>query len=60
MKQIKKKLLIKKCSDNLNWYANKVGQEVDFICRIPEGYLSREDAGFTNVVLKEDAEIVES
>lgn len=42
------------------WYRTKIGQTVDFIRSIPEGYLSREDAGFTNIVLKEDAEIIET
>lgn len=40
------------------WYENKIGQTVDYIRSIPEGYLSREDDGYTNIVLKEDAEIV--
>lgn len=54
-----KKLKIISCSDPLMWYRDKVGQTVPFISKIMEGYLSREDAGYTNIVLTYDAEIVE-
>lgn len=49
------KLLIIKCSDSMFWYANKIGQEVEFIREESDCYLSKEDAGFINIVKKEDA-----
>lgn len=54
-----KKLKIINCSDPLMWYRDKVGQTVPFLFSISEGYVSREDAGSTNIVLLDDAEIVE-
>lgn len=54
-----KKLKITNCSDPLMWYRDKVGQTVPYLFKISEGYMSREDAGFTNIVLKNDAEIIE-
>lgn len=53
-----KQLLIKKCSDPQLWYAGLVGQQVPLVREIPEGYLSREPAGFTNIVRREDAEVI--
>ena len=41
------------------WYRDKVGQTVPFLNKIHEGYLSREDSGYTNIVLKQDAEIID-
>lgn len=55
-----KKLKITNCSDTLMWYRNKVGLTVPFLYKISEGYMSREDAGFTNIVLEQDAIIIES
>lgn len=40
------------------WYADKVGQLVPYLGDWPEGYKSREPAGFINVVRHEDAELV--
>jgi hypothetical protein len=52
-------LRIIKCSDRRMWYANLVGKCVPMLGEIPEGYLSREPKGFTNIVRKEDAQLVE-
>lgn len=52
-------LRIKGCRDSSMWYADKVGQLVGYVSAIPEGYLAREPAGFTNIVLQRDAEVVE-
>lgn len=41
------------------WYASKVGQTVPFVRETNDGYWSREDAGYLNIVRKTDAEIVE-
>lgn len=54
-----KVLLIKQCSDNRKWYAGLIGKQVPLIRELPEGYLSREPGGYTNIVHKEDAEIIE-
>lgn len=54
-----KRLRITKCSDSLLWYADLVGQQVPLVREIPEGYLSREPGGFTNIVRKEDAQLID-
>ena len=54
-----KKLLITKCSDAHKWYANKIGQYVDYLGTSFGEYKSREDAGYVNFVSIEDAEIVD-
>lgn len=51
-------LLIKKCSDSMLWYAGLVGEHVPFIRRERDCYISREPAGYTNIVWLEDAEVV--
>lgn len=53
-----KVLVIKKCSDPLLWYAGLIGQQVPLLRVETEGYLSREPTGYTNIVRKEDAEII--
>lgn len=55
-----KMLLIKTCSDQMMWYATKVGQYVPFVRECSDCYLSREDAGYINVVLKKDAVVVDT
>jgi hypothetical protein len=56
---VKKSLRITACSDSSLWYRDLVGQSVPYCGRWPEGYASREPAGFSNVVRFEDAELVE-
>ena len=53
------RLLIKRCPDSQMWYRDKVGQTVPYEGKWPEGYKSREDAGYLNIVRFEDAEVVE-
>lgn len=53
-----KKLLIKKCSDPQFWYAGLVGKQVELLREDSEGYWSREPAGHTNIVRREDAEVI--
>lgn len=55
---VSKRLLITQCSDSMMWYANKIGKEVEFIREESDCYLSREDAGFINIVKKCDAVIL--
>lgn len=51
-------LLIKKCSDPQLWYANLVGQKVVLLREDSEGYWSREPAGYTNIVRRDDAQVI--
>ena len=51
-------LHITQCSDPQMWYANKVGQIVDYCGEWPEAYVSREPSGHLNKVLFKDAKIV--
>ena len=56
MKQIK----IIKCSDRLLWYNKLVGHTVPFLREYDDCYMSREPAGYANIVRKEDALIIEN
>lgn len=53
-------LKITGCSDGHMWYAGKVGQLVPLLRIEHDCYMSREPAGYSNIVRLEDAEIVES
>jgi len=50
---------IKSCSDSLFWYRNKVGTIVPYVYDTREGeWMSREDAGYLNIVKYKDGELV--
>lgn len=55
---MKCELLITGCSDPHMWYAHLVGQRVPLLRIEPDCYISREPAGYTNIVKHCDAEIV--
>lgn len=54
------KLLIHSCTDGMLWYSNMIGQTVPYVRTIAhEGiYISKEPAGYTNIVHMKDAKIV--
>lgn len=54
-----KALLITQCSDSLLWYRNLVGTTVPFLRQYEDCYMSREPAGYANIVKICDAIIVE-
>ena len=54
-----KMLRITRCIDTSMWYAGLVGQLVPLEWEWPEGYASREPAGYINLVHFHDAEVVE-
>lgn len=54
-----KALHITGCTDGMMWYADKVGRIVPFLWEGDTFYMSREPAGYTNIVLKKDAEFIE-
>lgn len=54
-----KKLRIENCSDPQLWYADLVGQKVELLCEDSEGYWSREPSGYTNIVRREDAQVID-
>jgi hypothetical protein len=54
-----KKLLITGCTDSLMWYDKLVHQVVPFVREEKDYYISREPAGYINIVLKKDASIIE-
>jgi hypothetical protein len=54
-----KVLKITDCSDSLMWYRNLIGKYVPYRSEDPDVFWSRETAGYTNIVQKIDAEIVE-
>lgn len=51
-------LLIEQCSDPQLWYAGLIGRTVPMLQVINEGYLSREPAGYLNIVRREDGRII--
>lgn len=51
-------LLIVQSPDPLMWYASKIGQTVPLVGQWPEGFKSREPAGYINIVKYADARIV--
>lgn len=53
-------LRIVACADRSWWYRELVGKVVPLLQVIPEGYLSRELAGYSNVVKRQEAEIIEA
>lgn len=53
-----KMILITGCSDPLMWYKNEVGNFFALIKEYDDCFLTREPAGFTNVVRKSDARLV--
>lgn len=55
-----KELLIKRCRDNMMWYASKIGQTVPLLREGNCFYWSRQDEGYSNIVHKDDAEVVEN
>lgn len=48
-------ILITHCNDHLMWYSDMVGQVVLLLREEPDCFISREPAGFTNIVHKRDA-----
>lgn len=54
-----KAIRITGCSDPAFWYVNQVGEIVEYVREYTTEYLSREPAGYTNIILKSDAELIE-
>ncbi|MAN51201.1 MULTISPECIES: hypothetical protein [unclassified Marinimicrobium] len=54
-----KAIYIEKCKDSQLWYWELVGETVPYIRDIDEGYLSREPAGYTNIVRREDGRVID-
>lgn len=54
-----KALRITKCSDGMMWYRNHVGKTVPLLAIGTKEHTSREPAGYTNIVLVGDCEIVD-
>lgn len=54
-----KMLHIHAVKDPLMWYANKAGENVQFVREDDEYYWSRDNGGYLNIVHKTDAIIVE-
>jgi hypothetical protein len=53
-----KKILITRCSDRHLWYNDLVGEYVPLLREYDDCYMSREPAGFANIVRKEDGQLV--
>lgn len=53
-----RELRITGCTDRSMWYSSLVGALVPFLREEHDCYLSREPAGYVNIVKKADAEVV--
>ena len=53
-----RELRITGCTDRSMWYSSLVGERVPFLREEHDCYLSREPAGYVNIVKKADAEVV--
>lgn len=55
-----KRLKITGCTDSLLWYAEKIGEIVPYVStsESEEFYMSREPAGYLNIVYMKDAELL--
>jgi hypothetical protein len=56
-RKVARRLKITGCTDAQMWYADKVGEIVPLVREVDDCYLSREPAGYINIVRKQDAEI---
>ena len=54
-----KALKIIRCSDPLMWYSDKVGETVQLVREYEDCFMSREPAGYLNIVRLNDAEVIE-
>lgn len=54
-----KAIRIVQCSDPMMWYRDKVGHIVEFLREDDQFYWSREPAGYSNIVKKQDGEITD-
>jgi|APCry1669189034_1035192.scaffolds.fasta_scaffold143470_2 hypothetical protein len=54
-----KALKIIRCSDPLMWYSDKVGETVQLVREYEDCFMSREPAGYLNIVRLNDAQVIE-
>lgn len=54
-----KALKIHRCSDSHMWYRNHIGTIVPLVRVTRNEFISREPAGYTNIVEKQDADVVD-
>ena len=55
-----KQILIKNCKDPARWYADKIGETVQYLGGTGSEYISLEPSGYINFVQYEDCEIITS
>lgn len=55
---MKRKAKVIKAKDSFLWYAHKVGQVIEIERETYDFYWAREDAGYINIVHKEDIEFI--
>ena len=54
------KICIKSAKDHKFWYANSMLRSYDVIVEGKDEYVVRDNEGYLNIVLKEDAEVVDA
>ncbi len=47
-----------KASNPSYWYADNVGDTFPILREVQEGYMTREPAGYLNIIYKQDAEVI--
>lgn len=52
------RVIIRKCSDPLMWYRDEIGRSFPLEGQCHEGYLTREPAGYINIVRFADGDVV--
>jgi hypothetical protein len=53
------KIRIKSAKDSKFWYANSVGRAYYAVVEGKDEYVVRDNEGYLNIVLKEDAEVLD-
>ena len=54
------RIYIKSAKDHKFWYANSLGNTYAIIVENKDEYVVRDNEGYLNIVLKEDAEVVDA
>ena len=54
-----KALLILKVTDKRMWYSRLVGQVVPLLAEEEDCFLTKEESGLVNIVLKSDCEVID-
>jgi hypothetical protein len=57
--KIRKGLKITQCRDGMRWYAGHVGEVFPLLATFRDEYKTREPAGYSNFIVKDDCKVVD-